>query len=250
MRIHEGISMKRVMFVAALLLGTHNVQAQSIGGSPFIAVHGKAKTEVVPDLFPLEITLKDTSLDAAATQAQIENHAQQVITLTKAMKMADRDVEVSNISVSPEYRWDDEEDKQVFLGNTYTRNIKLRFHALADLQKAIDALPKSKQVQLDTGGFQSSKQDDIRRELLTQAVQDARKTAEIMASAVGRRVGGVHNISNQGFNVRYVTSNDATTLDSVMVTGTRMAPPAPPVALREGVIQLDQDVYIIYTLVD
>ena len=245
----QGGAMKRIAF-AVLLLGAFNVQAQSIGGSPFIAVHGKAKTEVVPDVFPLEITLKDTSLDAAATQAQVESHAQQVIALTKAMKMADRDVEVSNLNVSPEYRWDDKEDKQVFLGNTYARTIKLRFHALADLQKAIDTLPKSKQVQLDTGGFESSKQDDIRRELLTQAVQDARKTAEIMASAVGRRVGGVHNISNQGFNVRYVTSSEATTLDSVVVTGTRMAAPAPPVAMREGVIQLAQDVYIIYTLVD
>ncbi len=242
--------MKRIAFAAVLLLGAFNVQAQSIGGSPFIAVHGKARTEVVPDVFPLEITLKDTSLDAAATQAQIEGHAQQVMALTKAMKMADRDVEISNLNVSPEYRWDDQEDKQVFLGNTYARTIKLRFHALADLQKAIDTLPKSKQVQLNTGGFQSSKQDDVRRELLTQAVQDARKTAEIMASAVGRRVGGVHNISNQGFNVRYVTSNEASTLDSVVVTGARMAAPAPPVELREGVIQLDQDVYIIYTLVD
>lgn len=242
--------MKRIVFVAVLLFGAFNVQAQSIGGSPFIAVHGKAKAEVVPDVLPLEITLKDTSQDAAATQAQIEGYAQQVIALTKAMKMADRDVEISNINVSPEYRWDDKERKQVFLGNTYARTIKLRFHALADLQKAIDALPKSKHVQLSTGGFQSSKQDEIRRELLTQAVQDARKTAEIMASAVGRRVGSVHNISNQGFNVRYVTSNETTTLDSVVVTGARMVAPAPPVALREGVIQLDQDVYIIYTLVD
>ena len=121
---------------------------------------------------------------------------------------------------------------------------------LSDLQKAIDTLPKSKQVQLDTGGFQSSKQDEIRRELIAQAVQDARKTADIMATSVGRRVGAVHNISNQGFNVRYVTSNEATSLDSITVTGSRMAAPAPPVALREGVIELDQNVYIIYTLVD
>lgn len=250
MGIQRGHGMKRIVLAVALLVGAFDAQAQSIGGSPFIAVHGKAETEVVPDVFPLEITLKDTSLDVAATQAQVEANTQQVVALISAMKMEDRDVEIANLSVSPEYRWDDNEDKQIFLGNTYARSIKLRFHALADLQKAIDALPKSKQVQIDTGSFQSSRQDDIRRELLAQAVQDARKTAEVMAGAVGKRVGGVHNISNQGFNVRYVASDESTTLDSVTVTGTRMAAPAPPVALREGVIQLDQDVYIIYTLVD
>lgn len=242
--------MRQVLVAASLALFAFCASAQSIGGSPFVAVHGKAKTEVVPDVFPLEITLKDTGLDASALQAQIESHAQQVVALTKAMRMADRDVDVSNLSVSPEYRWDDKEDKQVFLGNTYARTIKLRFHALTDLQKAIDALPKSKQVQLDTDGFQSSKQDEIRRQLLAQAVEDARKTADIMAAAVGKRIGGVHNISNQGFNVRYVESGESASLDAVTVSGVRMPAPAPPVALREGVIQLGQDVYIIYTLVD
>ena len=233
--------MKRIMFVILLWFCAFNAQAQSISGPPFIAVHGKAKAEVIPDLFPLEVTLKDTSVDTAATQARIEGLAQQVVALTKTMGMADRDVEISNLSISPEYQWDEKEDKQLFLGNTYTRTIKLRFHTLGDLQKAIDAMPKTKQVQLDTGSFQSSRQDDIRRELLTQAVKDARETAEIMAGAVGRRIGGVHNVSNQGFNVRYVTSDESGSLDSVVVSGSRQAAPAPPVVLREGVIQLDQN---------
>lgn len=240
--------MKKIMLAAALLLGALDVQAQSIGGTPFIAVHGKAKTEVVPDIFPLSITLKDTSLDAAKTQALIEGYARQVIELTSSMKMADDDVDVSNLSISPEYRYDDRDDKQIFLGNTYRREIKLRFHTLADLKKAIEALPQAKQVQLDTGSFQSSKADELRRELLARAVDDARRTADIMAKAVGKRVGGVHNISNQGFNVRYVES-DAATLDTVTVSG-YAAPAPPPVALREGTIQLDQNVYIIYTLAD
>ena len=252
MRTQGRMAMKRMLLAAALLVGAFNVQAQAIGGPPFIAVHGRAKAEVVPDVFPLQITLKDTSLDAASTQRQIEAHAQAVIALARQMKLPDRDVEVANLNVSPQYRWDDNEKRQVFLGNTYTRMIKLRFRALPDLQEAIAALPKSSQVQLDTGSFESSRQAQVRRELLTEAVADARKTAEVMAAAVGRSLGSVHNISNQGFNVRYVTGGD-TALDRVTVTGSRMAPPAPPApptALREGVIQLAQDVYIIYTLVD
>lgn len=242
--------MKRIMFAAVLLLGALNVQAQSIGGSPFIAVHGKAKTEVVPDVFPLEITLKDTSLDVARTQALLEGYANQIVALTQQMKMEDRDVTISNLSVSPEYRYDDDDDKQVFLGNTYEREIKLKFHTLEALKKMIAALPQAKQVQLDTGAFVSSQADALRRELLTQAVDDARTTAEIMAKAVGKRLGTVHNISNQGFNVRYVESSDSYTLDSVTVSGLARQAGAPPVVLSKGTIQLDQNVYIIYTLVD
>ena len=243
--------MRRILLAAAMLLVAASAAwSQSIGGQPFIAVHGKAKAEVVPDIFPLEITLRDTSKDAAITQAVIEGHARRVLELARAAKLDDRDINVANLSVSPQYRYDDDTEQQVFLGNTYERRIKLRFRSLPALQAMIDALPKAEQVHLDTGGFQSSKADELRRQLLADAVADARKTAEVMAASVGRRVGTVHNISNQGFNVRYVTSGDSTELDAITVTGTRLRAPAPPVALRQGVIQLDQNVYIIYTLVD
>ena len=246
--------MKRMTFGLVLLLVAFGAQAQSISGSPFIAVHGKAKTEVVPDVFPLEITLKDTSLDAARTQALVEGFATQVIELTQKMKIEDRDVTISNLSVAPEYRYDDKDDQQVFLGNTYERKIKLKFHTLESLKQMIEALPQAKQIQLDTGTFVSSKADSLRRELLTQAVEDARSTAEIMAKAVGKRLGTVHNISNQGFNVRYIESSNSSSgggeLYSVAVTGTRLGANAPPVVLSKGTIDLSQDIYIIYTLID
>ena len=242
--------MKRIAFALALLLVSVAAPAQSISGSPYIAVHGKAKTQVVPDVFPLQIVLKDTSLDAAKTQALIEGYASQVVDLTKKMEMDGRDVTISNLSVSPEYRYDDKDEEQVFLGNTYQRQIRLKFHTLDKLKQMIDALPKAKQVQLDTGAFESSRADAERRELLAQAVDDARTTAEIMAKAVGKRLGTVHNISNQGFNVRYLESSDSYSLDSVTVTGFGRQASAPPVVLSKGTIQLDQNVYIIYTLID
>lgn len=252
MKINGGSTMTRLLVVALLAVASTMVHAQSIGGAPFVAVHGKARIEVVPDIFPLSITLKETSLDSAATQALIEAHAREILEITSTMAMADRDVEVSNMAVSPQYRYDDEEEKQVFLGNTYERQIKLRFRSLADLRKAIDAMPRSKDVRLDTATFESSKADALRRELLGSAVSDARDTAELMAKAVGRRLGAVHNVSNQGFNVRYVESGAPTVLDRIEVSGSRVAgvAPAPPIAMREGSIELAQDVYVIYQLAD
>lgn len=238
--------MKSIVAVVVLSLVALGAQAQSIGGSPFIAVQGKAKAEVAPDIFPLDITLSETSKDAARTQALIEGLAREVVDLTQAMDMADRDVTVSNLDVSPEYRYNERSDTEVFLGNTYQREIKLRFRSLADLQKMISSLPSTDQVRLSTRRFETSQAEELRRQLLTQAVEDARKTADIMAAAVGKRIGTVHNISNQGFNVRYATSDESATLDRVAVSGTRAS--APPAVLREGSIQLEQNVYIIYTL--
>ena len=248
--------MKRIILTAVLLAMGCAAHAQSISGAPFIAVHGKAKAEVVPDIFPLAITLKDTSLDAAKTQAVIEAHADRILATTKQMKLPDSDVTVSNLSVSPEYRYDRQTEKQVFLGNVYVRQIKLRFRKLEDLAKMVGTLPDAKEVQIDTGEFESSQADDVRRNLMARAVDDARRTGETMAKAVGKRLGDVHNVSNQGFNVRYVQGGEGdppvvfdtpAPLDSITVTGSRMRR---EIALREGRIELQQNVYIIYTLVD
>ena len=256
MGFQGGLAMRRFTIAAMLLLCAFGLQAQTISGEPFIAVHGKAKAEVVPDIFPLEITLKDTSEDAARSQALIEGHAARILATIKQMKVPDADVTISNMSVAPEYRYDREDQKQVFVGNVYRRQIKLRFRKLTDLAKMIGTLPAAKEVLIDTGEFESSRADEVRRNLMAQAVQDARLTGETMAKAVGKRIGDVHNVSNQGFNVRYVEGgaddlpvvfSAPAPMDSVTVAGNRMRA---DVVLREGRIELQQDVYVIYTLVD
>ena len=237
----------QIMLLVILLGAVGMADAQAISGAPYLAVRGNAVEEVVPDRFPLELTLKETSLDAAATQAKIEKLASDVLAVADGMQVAEEDITVSNLSISPDYEYDDKTEKQIFLGNTYQREIKLRFHTLDKMRAFIAALPSNKTLHLDTGVFGTSRSDEIRRGLLQKAIENARKTAEALAAGVGRKLGAVHTISNQGFNMRY--SESATTLDTVTVSGSNVALLAPgTVSLREGRITLSQDVYIVYAL--
>jgi len=239
----------KIAVAAGLLVIAGVAWAQAANDKPFIAVHGEAKTDVVPDIFPVELTLKKTSMDAAATQAEIESLAKNILSITEKMQVETSDVDVSNLDISPEYDWDDKTDKQVFQGNTYERTIKVKFHSLPKLNEFISSLPKSNSLRIQTAKFETSRADGLRRELLDSAIANARKTAEAMAAGVGRKLGAVQNISNQGLNLQYSQS-----LESVVVTGARAtdlyapAPPPPPAVLREGKITLDQDVYIVYEL--
>ncbi len=240
--------MKMLMaFVAMLFAFAGAANAQAISGMPYLAVHGQASQEVTPDFFPLELTLTETSADAAGTQIKIEKLAKDVLSIADTMKVEEADLTVSNLSISPEYKYDDDTDKQIFLGNTYEREIKVRFHSLERLREFIAALPSNKALRIDTGAFGTSRSEELKRGLLQKSIANARATAESLAAGVGRKLGPVHTISNQGFNMRY--SESATTLDTVTVTGSNVALLAPGVAaLREGRITLDQSVYIIYTL--
>lgn len=248
MGFREGMTMKfrlALMVVSMALAGA--VNAQEIAGAPYIAVQGEAKQEVVPDLFPVKIILSETSVDAATTQGVIESLASDLLRIAARMKVPERDLTVSNLSISPGYKYDRDDQKQVFLGNTYQREINLRFHTLDALRDFIAALPEAKAMRIDTGEFLTSRAEELRRGLLQQAIANARSTAEAMAAGIGRKLGAVHTISNQGFNMRYsrsVNAIDVSSTESVAL----LAPGT--VAMKKGVIELKQSVYIIYTLVD
>jgi uncharacterized protein YggE len=239
----------RIMCGLGIFLLAGAASAQVINGAPYVAVHGEARREVVPDLFPLKLTLSETSKDTAATQAKIERLATEILAIADRLKVEGVDLSVQNLSISPRYDYDDKADEQVFLGNTYEREIRVRFHTLARMREFIAGLPEDKALKIDTGTFETSHAQDLRRELLHDAIADARATAEALAAGADRKLGPVHTISNRAFNVSYSGDDGggATTLGSVTVTGTALSAPG-VVVLREGRVTLHQDVYIIYTL--
>lgn len=238
--------MGKSVFTFLLLSISPFAFSQNISGPPFIAVHGEAKMEVVPDLFPLEVTLSETSTDVAAAQHLTESLAKEYLDLADAQKIADDDVMVGNLDISPETEYDEKQEKQVFLGNTYERELKFRFHSLEGLRQFIAKAPAAKQVRLSTGNFLYSGANTAKKKLISKAVENARSTADEMAKAIGKHIVAVQTISNQGFNIRYSESS-AVTLGTVTVTGTALLAPG-TVALKKGKITLDQDVYIIYLL--
>jgi uncharacterized protein YggE len=238
--------MKNKALVLMLLLCPASVFAQNISGPPYIAVHGEAKTQVIPDIFPLTVILKETSYETAQTQERIEALAREYLALAEAQGLQDTDITVGSLNISPETDYDEKLEKQVFLGNTYERELKFRFHSLEALGRFIAKAPVAKQVQLGTESFAYSKSGDERRRLLVAAIADAHTTAEDMAKGIGMKIVGVQTISNRGFNVSYAESSSATTLDTVTVEGTALL--APGVVLKKGQLTLEQDVYIIYLL--
>ncbi len=102
----------KMMLVLALLVACVPVaSAQGITGVPFIAAQGEARVELVPDIFPLKVTLTETSMDAAASQKKIEALASGIIDTAREMKVAEDDITVGNLSISVEERYDDKTEK-------------------------------------------------------------------------------------------------------------------------------------------
>jgi uncharacterized protein YggE len=245
MRNKQGSEMK-IVFAFALMALSQVALAQGIEGSPYIAVHGRAQMEVVPDIFPLEITLAETSTNTAVTQERIETIARRIVDLAQAQNIPDEDVIVGNLSINPSTKYDEKAEREIFIGNEYERSIEIRFRKLDEFRQFLSQIPDAKQLRLNTGNFGYSKSDAAGKMLTADAIADARATADELAKGINKRIVGAHTISNQPFNVRY---SDSTTLDSVTVRGSRSVAPG-AIALKVGKIKLDQDVYVIYQLAD
>lgn len=263
--------MKTYFFPLALLLCCSQTNAQSVGGQPFIAVQGEAKIDVVPDRFPIRVTISDKSIDTAKTQAKVEEIAGRVFESIKSFELDPADIDIGNLEIDPDFTYDQKLKTQVFVGNEYVRRIGVTFHSLADLKRFISSIPSGKEVAVSTIEFEIASINEIRRKLVADAMADARTTAEVYANAAGQRVWRVQTISDKPLNLSvgsYINAIDvSSTESSTILTAeqiaripvgrniTNVALLAPgtvrsEVVLKEGVVTLTATIYVIFLLRD
>lgn len=238
------------LWVAAIASGPS--VAQTFAAKPFLSVQGHAETKVTPDIFPITVTLEETSMDAGSAQALVESLAAKVVSAATVLGAPDTDMQVGNLGVTSKTKYDEKDDKEVFLGNTYEREIEVRFHDLEALRKFIAAVPAVKQAKLETGDFEYSKSAEVKRKLRRDAIDDARRGAQDMAAAVGKKLLDLFNVSDRAQTTTYAASgynSESTALGTVSVTGSR-AVRGSMIVLKEGEITIKSDAYLVYLIGD
>jgi uncharacterized protein YggE len=263
--------MKAWIISLALLASPAAALAQTIGGTPFLAVHGSARVDVVPDVFPVSLVIADTGLDVAKSQALVESLTREAIAQARKAGLDDAAITVGDLDIAPDETYDPDARKQVFRGNRYSRSLGLRFHDLAALKQFVAAVPSGKNVRLSADSFRVSTENEIRRRLLVDAIADARKTADVLASGIGRKVRQAQTISTSPMTLSagsYINAIDAEDVESSSIlTAEQIARiPVPrditsigllapgtvrsAIALEKGAVTLGADVYIVYLLGD
>jgi uncharacterized protein len=231
-------------------------QAQTFDSHPFLSVQGHAEAKVKPDIFPVTVTLEETGSDAAKAQGLIEDLAAKTLAAAEAQGAKDADIDVGNLSVSPETKWDDKGEREVFLGNTYEREIEVRFQSLDAVRGFIAALPDMKQLKIQTGEFKYSGSRELQRKLRREAIADARAAADDMAAAVGKRLGALFNVSDRAQSTIYSNMGYAGGRAPLARSAEAIALLAPGAArsagivLKEGEITVSADAYLVYLIAD
>jgi uncharacterized protein YggE len=178
------------------------VPAQLISGTRLDVVATGEVTRV-PDLARISAGVVTQAPTATAAIAQ---NAQQMVSVRAALRragIADRDIQTSQISLNPEYRYV-ENRPPTLTGYRASNEVSVRFRDIANTGKILDALVAQGANQINGPMLELEKPEQALDEARMAALRTAQARAEIYARAIGKRVKRILSISEAGGNFRPV----------------------------------------------
>jgi len=224
-------------YIAVIMLIPALAFADALPSAPYVQVSGHGTLSVVPDMAHIYLTIEKTDKDLASAHADVERRAAQVIEAAKKLGIAARDIKAMNISVWPEYQW--QNNNQVFMGQHVSRRIEVTLRDMPRYADLVSALIHAGVTNIGSTTLDRSDMPQLRQQALTQAVDDAHGHALALATAAKVGLGSVYSITeNSGFAPRPLMM--AATLHPTTMQG---APEYEP-----GTIDVTADVSIVYLL--
>jgi len=174
-----------------------------------VSTSGTATVKVMPDMVSVTIgveTRGDTAEEAAAANAELMN---KVIAALKDLGIAEDQISTNWYSVWPVYEWKsppcieiypqppDCAPKSEITGYAASNSITVTMEADEDVGKVIDGAVKAGATNVNGAYFfvSNERQEEIRQDLIADAIDNARSRADKAAAAVDMEITGVKSIN-------------------------------------------------------
>lgn len=150
-----------------------------------------------PDLATITAGVVTQAPVAAAALADNAKAMDAVVKALKAAGTAARDLTTSNVSLAPQYRYQDGKPP-VVTGYQATNSVAIRFRDIARSGAVLDALVRAGANQIDGPNLSLSDPEAALDEARTQAISKARARAELYAKPAGLSVARIVAIDEAG----------------------------------------------------
>jgi len=160
-------------------------------------VNASGEVTRVPDLAIISAGVVTKATTAGSALQQAATRMQRVRAALKAAGVEDRDIQTSNISLNPEYRYVNNQPPQL-TGYSASNTVTVRFRDIANSGKILDALVKEGANQLNGPTLTIDKPEAALDEARGRAVAVGRARAELYARSMGMRVVRVVALSESG----------------------------------------------------
>ena len=252
------MTLRRLILAAALATGAGCATAPAIAaaqtapavspGGTLLSISAEGKVTRAPDLATFSAGV--VSQGKTASEAMTANAADmtRVIAALKKAGVADKDIQTSNLSLSPVYQPQRnlpdgtvEPAQPRIIGYQTNNTVSVRQRKLADMGKVIDALVTAGANQVNGPGFELDDPEPAQDEARTAAMKKARARAELYARAAGLKVGRILSISESGgWSPPQPVMYRMAAMDSA---------PAPSTPVQAGELQMTANVSVQFELV-
>jgi uncharacterized protein YggE len=171
--------------------------AQLPGPEPMprtISVSGSGTIDATPDIARLSLAVqrRDESMQVARDETVRVSKA--FLALCTKLGIKESKIRTSGLTIQPEYRWDEKENKQVFLGYFVQRQLQVEINDLDKLGNVIEGAIDAGVNEVSPPQLDSSKRKELNRDALGAATADAKANADRIATSLGVKLGPVRTV--------------------------------------------------------
>ena len=158
-------------------------------------VSGIGEVKATPDRFRVRAVSSRTGDDINAMKQEVDAEISAAIKLAGELNIPDNQVSATGISIQPEWQWQPE---RKLIGHRVARDIDFAVDGIDDYAALLEALTEIGFTELNQAGAELADPAALEEEALRKAVEDARRKAQILADAAGRKLGQVILVQEQG----------------------------------------------------
>jgi uncharacterized protein len=185
--------------VAAPVMADAQVAQQAISGTR-LDVTARGEVRRVPDIAVISSGVVTNAADAAGAMQENASRMSRVLAALKKAGVADKDISTSSISLSPQYRYV-ENQAPVIIGYQASNQVTIRFRDIAKSGTILDTLVKQGANQINGPSMMLDKPETAQDEARIEAIKAARARAELYAGATGMKVKRIVSISeSEGYS--------------------------------------------------
>jgi uncharacterized protein len=169
---------------------------QTIAGTR-LDVSATGEVTRVPDVAIISAGVISRSPTATGALQDSASRMGRVLAALKRAGVEDRDVQTSNVSLNPEYRYPQNESPQL-VGYTASNTVTIRFRDIRSSGKILDALVGEGANQINGPSLTIDKPETALDEARAKAISAGRARADLYARSLGMRIVRVVSVSESG----------------------------------------------------
>jgi uncharacterized protein YggE len=207
-----------------------------------ISVSGTGTVTLKPDVADLHLGVLITRPTVKAAQADAASAMTKVIAALKALGIADKDIQTSNVSLQPAYDYSSNSNPPRITGFQMSNSVTVTVRDLTKLGDAIDNSLAAGATSLDGVNFRVDDQTAAEGQARQAAMAEAKSKAQTLATAAGVSIGGVASISETSAPMPYpiMYSGGA---PAAAVDGSKVATP-----IQAGTTDVTITVAVVYLI--